>query len=193
MMSHLEVKRQTMYEVPKHSGISGILNKLDRSVCKTFIEMLSVDALSPAKKPAKQFAIAAVVIDPKDESKFFAVKRPPNAKTLPDVWGLPTVAIKYDEQIEAAIERLAREKLNTQVEFLGCLGLDTMDRGEYELILMDVVVKLVGKEPSVWEAPTKQTKYVQQQWTNNLSIFEKAALKGSVCSRILLRSFNISF
>ena len=182
-----------MYEVPKHSGISGILNKLDRSACNTFIEMLQVDALSPANKPAKQFAIAAVVIDPRDESKFLAVKRPLNAKTLPDVWGLPAVAIKYNEQIEAAIVRLAREKLNTQVEFLGCLGPGLMDRGEYKLILMDVVVRLVGKEPSVSEALTVDTKYVQQKWTNDLSILEEAALKGSVCSRILLQSQGVTY
>ena len=188
-----------MYEVPhqqghQHTGISGILNRLDNSACDTFIDMLKADALNLAKKPARLFAIAAVVIDPTDESKFLAVKRPPNAKSLPNVWGLPAITVKYGEQPEMATVRLAREKLNTQVEFLGCLGLASADRGEYELTLMDVVVRsVVGKEPSVWEAPTEQTKYVQQQWTNELLILQEAALKGSVCSRILLQFQGITY
>ncbi len=187
-----------MYEVPqqqdhKHAGISGILNRLDSSACDTFIDMLKADALNLAKKPARLFAIAAVVIDPTDESKFLAVKRPSNAKSLPDVWGLPAITVKYGEQLEMATVRLAREKLNTQVQFLGCLGLASANRGEYELTLMDVVVRLAGKEPSAWEAPMEQTKYVQQQWTNELSLLKEAALKGSVCSRILLQSQGITY
>ncbi len=187
-----------MYEVPQkpeheYAGISGIINKLDRSTCTTFSNMLKEDAFHRATNPAKQFAIAAVVIDPTDESKFLAVKRPTSAKSLPDVWGLPAITVNYSEELEIAIIRLAREKLNTQVEFLGCLGLDSMNRGEYKLTLMDVVVRLIGKEPSVWKATTGQTKYVQQQWTNDLLILKEAALKGSVCSRILLLSHGIAY
>ena len=187
-----------MYKTPQqpghnYTGISGIVNNLDAGTCTTFINLLKADAFLPSTNPAKQFAIAAVVIDPTDESKFLAVKRPPHANSLPNVWGLPAIIVKNSEQPEIATARLAREKLNTQVEFLGCLGIASMDRGEYELTLMDVVVRLVGKEPSVKEAPTKQTKYVQQQWTNDLSILEEAALKGSVCSRILLESQGITY
>lgn len=173
----------------KFTGITGILNKLDNSVCNTFINMQKVDS----NNLHRQFAIAAVVINPVDESRFLAVKRPSHAKSLPDVWGLPAIIVKHDEQPEMAVERLAWEKLNTQVEFLGCLGLASIDRGEHELTLMDVVVRLVGKEPCVWEAPTRQTKYVQQQWTADLSILQEAAFKGSVCSRILLESQSITY
>jgi len=181
-----ELSQQTEH---KDIGITGILNKLDNSVCNTFINMLTVDAID---RP-KQFAIAAVVIDPRDESRFLAVKRPSHAKSLPDVWGLPAIIVKHDEKPEMAVIRLAWEKLNTQVEFLGCLDLASIDRGDYELTLMDVVVRLVGKEPSVWEASTKQTKYVQQQWTDDLSILQEAASKGSICSRILLQSQGITY
>lgn len=187
-----------MYKVPQQperilAGVSGIIDNLKSTTRTTFMNMLKEDALHTATNPAKQFAIAAVVIDPADASKFLAVKRPPHAKSLPDVWGLPAIIVKYGEEPEIAVARLAREKLNTQVEFLGCLDIDSIDRGDYELTLMDVVVRLVGKEPSVWEAPTEQTKYVQQQWTNDLSILEEAALKGSVCSRILLKSRGITY
>jgi len=169
----------------KQSGISGILDKLDKSTYSRFVDKLQAEA----SNPAKVFAIAAILINPTDERKFLAVKRPPDARTLPDVWGLPAITLQPDELPEVVTLRLAKEKLNTQVEFLGCLGFDSANRGEYELILMDVVARLVGKEPSVWEAPTKRTKYVQQQWTSELALLEEAALKGSVCSSILLRSY----
>lgn len=176
----------------KYVGVSGIVKKLDENAGHTFTTMLRAEASRSTKGHAKQFAIAAVVINPTNESKFLAVKRPSNAKSLPDVWGLPAVILKYNEQPETAALRLAWEKLNTYVEFLGCLGFASIDRGEYELTLMDVVVKLAGKEPSVWEACTEQTKYVQQQWTNDLSILKEAASKGSICSRILLASQSLT-
>lgn len=169
-----------------------MLRKLDSNIGTAFIRQRA-EAEKRTYNPAKQFAIAAVMLTPENEHTFLAVKRPSNAKTLPNVWGLPAVIIKDNEQLEAAAARLALEKLNTQIEFLGCLGLDSIDRGEYELILMDIVVRLVGQEPSVWEASTQQTKYVQQQWTNDLSILQEAAQKGSICSRILLRSQGLAY
>jgi ADP-ribose pyrophosphatase YjhB (NUDIX family) len=183
-----------MYDIPKEinpqqAGISGILGKLDESAYFRFVDKLRAEG----SNPAKVFAIAVVLINPRDESKFLAVKRPPDARTLPDVWGLPAITIQDDELLEAATFRLAKEKLNTQVEFLGCLGFASANRGEYELTLMDVVARLVGKEPSVWEAPTERTKYVQQQWTNKLALLTEAALKGSVCSSILLRSYRFLY
>lgn len=173
----------------KHVGISDILNKLNNNVYNTFSDMLKEHVLNPSR----QFALATVVIDPTDESKFLAVKRPHQAKSLPGVWGLPAVVIERYEELEVTVARLAWEKLNTQVELIGCLDFASIDREKYTLTLMEVVVKLVGKEPSVWEASTEQTKYVHQQWTNDLSILQEAALKGSVCSRILLGSFGITY
>lgn len=180
--THKEVRR-------KKAGITGILSRLNNNICSAFINMMREEA----SNPARQFAIAVVLINPADESEFLAVKRPPNAKTLPNVWGLPAVTVKSNESPEAATARLAKEKLNTQVEFLGCLGFDSMDRGEYELTLMDVVARLVGKQPSVWAATTKDTKYVQQQWTNELTILKEAAIRGSVCSQVLLKSQGIPY
>lgn len=183
-----------MQETPKEInykqvGISGIKGKLNESAYFRFVSELRAEA----SNPAKTFAIAVVLINPQDDSQFLAVKRPPDARTLPDVWGLPAITVQSDELPEVATFRLAKEKLNTQVEFLGCLDFDSANRGKYELVLMDVVARLVGKEPSVWEAPTKHTKYIQQQWTDELSILQESALKGSVCSRILLRTHHIPY
>lgn len=186
-----------MYKISQQSShryidVSTMLKALDSSIGTAFIRQRT-EAAKFTENPARQFAIAAVVLAPGNEHTFLAVKRPANARSLPNVWGLPAIIVKYNEQPEAAAARLALEKLNTRIEFLGCLGLDSIDRGEYELVLMDIVVRLTGKEPSVWEAPTEQTKYVQQQWTNDLSLLQEAALKGSICSRILLHSQGVTY
>src|SRR5690348_11548097 len=100
----------------RQKGVAGILNRLDNSVCLTFIDMMRTTAFDPARR----FVIALILINPTDESKFLAVKRPPNAESLPNVWGLPAITLRYGEQPETAVLRLAKEKLNTQIKFLGC-------------------------------------------------------------------------
>ena len=170
-------------------GITGITNKLDNTVYPLFVNNMKRE--SPDL--TQQFAIALLLVHPIDQTKFLAVKRPSNAKSLPDVWGLPAVTLNYSEPPEIAMSRVAKEKLNTEVELLGCLGLDSINRGNYYLTLMDIVVKLKGKEPSVIEAQTKHTKYIGQQWTDEPSILKEAASKGSLCSRILLKSLGIAY
>jgi ADP-ribose pyrophosphatase YjhB (NUDIX family) len=170
-------------------GISGIIDRLDESIYYKFLQELR----GGISNPTKVFAIAVVLINPRNEKEFLAVKRPPDARTLPNVWGLPAITIEYEEDLSLTVLRLAKEKLDTKVEFIGCLGFDSVNRGEYDLILMDVVARLSGKDPSVLEAPTKHTKYVQQKWTSDLTILREAAFKGSLCSRILLRSQGLLY
>lgn len=177
----------------RYVGVTGILNKVNVGDYDSFIDLMRMYDDSSEKSPPKKFAIAAIIIHPSERSKFLAVKRPPDAKSLPDVWGLPAITLGPEERPEIAAQRLAREKLDTDIEFIGCIGFRSVDRGEYELTLMDVVVELTGKEPSVWKALTKNTKYVDQQWTNDLSLLQKAASKGSVCSRILLEVQNFLY
>jgi hypothetical protein len=170
-------------------GISGIRDKIDKRICSQFVDLMKAEALDPAKR----FAIAVVLICPDDDSKFLAVKRPSSDEIMPNVWGLPAITLNNAEIPKIATSRLGKEKLNTDIQFMGSIGLDTSNRRNYQLILMDVVAKLISGEPSVIDAITKHTKYTDQVWTNDLFLLEKAASKGSLCSRILLRSFNLSF
>lgn len=143
-------------------------------------------------KPTK-FAIAAILMDSKDANEILAVKRPPNDESLPDVWGLPAVTVKDGELPEDAVRRLGVEKLSTKIEPISYIGIKRADREKYELILMDIKAELKGVEPSVKNATTTGTKYVDQKWTNDYVIFKEAAEKGSLCSRILLESKGISW
>jgi hypothetical protein len=172
-------------------GISEIRDKIDNRIYSQFVDLMKVEAVDPSKR----FTIAVVLICPDDESRFLAVKRPGPAydEIMPNVWGLPAITLNNTEIPEIATSRLGKEKLNTDIQFIGSIGLDISNRGNYQLILMDVVAELIGGEPSVIDAITEHTKYTNQVWTNDLFLLKEAASKGSLCSRILLRSFNISF
>jgi 8-oxo-dGTP diphosphatase len=141
-------------------------------------------------KPTK-FAIAVALYNPANQDEVLAVKRPADDKDLPDVWGLPAVVIKDGELPEDAVRRLGIEKLSTTIEPVLYLGIMRAERAEFELILMDITAKLVGGEPSVQNALTTGTKYVDQQWTSDYTIFLDAARKGSLCTRIFLRSKEV--
>lgn len=143
-------------------------------------------------KPAK-FAIAAVVWNPQNRSEVLAVLRPPNDDSLPNVWGLPAVVVKEGELPEAAIKRLGIEKLSTEIRAVSYVGIQRIERQDFELILMDIEAELIGIEPSVLLATTTGTKYVEQLWVSDYGIFKEAASKGSLCTRIFLESQGVTW
>lgn len=143
-------------------------------------------------KPTK-FAVAVALYNPGNENEVLAVKRPADDDNLPNVWGLPAVSVKDGELPEDAVKRVGVEKLATEIKPVSYIGVMRADRGDYELILMDIKAELVGNEPSVQNATTTGTKYIDQKWTDDYSIFKDAATKGSLCSRILLESKSLSW
>lgn len=109
------------------------------------------------------------------------------------MWGLPAIVPTDSELPEAVVKRLGIEKLATQIEATSFIGIKRIDKNTHELILMDIQAKLSGEEPSVSNATTTSTKYVEQQWVSDYSIFKEAASKGSLCSRIFLESKGMSW
>jgi 8-oxo-dGTP diphosphatase len=140
-----------------------------------------------------KFAIAIALYNPNNLSEVLAVKRPESDSSLPNVWGLPAIVVNENELPEDAVKRLGVEKLSTEIKAVSYLGIMQADRGEFELILMDMEGQLLGDEPSVFKATTKGTKYTDQKWTSDYSIFNEAAIKGSLCSRIFLKSKGLSW
>lgn len=143
-------------------------------------------------KPTK-FAVALAIENPKNESEILVVKRSPDDDSLPNVWGLPATSVKGTELPEEVTRKIGQEKLGTQVEPKSFVGIKSADRGDYELILMDIRVKLVGKEPNVKEANTTGSKYVDQKWTSDFSILVPGAKLGSICDRVFLESQGIDW
>ncbi|MDD2225306.1 MAG: NUDIX hydrolase [Candidatus Shapirobacteria bacterium] len=133
-----------------------------------------------------KFSVAIFLINPENDKEFLIVKRPEDDDKLPNVWGLPAVTIKGNELPEDAVRRVGKEKLNTEIEPVGFMGIKRVDRGDYDFILMDIKSKLVGRAPSVFKAKTVNTKYIDQKWTMDLNLLKEAASKGSLCSQIIL-------
>lgn len=138
-----------------------------------------------------RFSIAAVVR--RADGHFLAVRRPLDDDRLPGVWGLPAVTIHDGELPEAALRRIGREKLGTELEPQRFLGVRSADRGEYELILMDLEAGVTGREPNVHRATTTATRYIDQRWTDDLGLLAPAARMGSLCSRILLEYHDLPY
>lgn len=143
-------------------------------------------------KPVK-CSVAVVLRHPEDPRRFLAVRRPPDDDRLPDVWGLPAVTLRPGELPEAGVRRAGREKLGVELEPTSFVGIGAADRGDHQLILMDVEARLVSGEPSVSTASTTATRYVDQRWTGDLALLAEAARKGSLCSRLLLEAEGVGY
>ena len=137
---------------------------------------------------ALKFSIAVALVNPKNRKEILVVKRPIDDDKLPNVWGLPAISLMKNELPEAAVRRLGREKLDVEIEPMETIGIKYADKGEYQLILLEIKCKLLFGKPDVWRAETKATKYVDQRWTEDYSILKEAADMGSLCSQIFFEA-----
>jgi len=135
-----------------------------------------------------KFSIAVALVNPRNRKEILVVKRPEDDDKLPGVWGLPAISLVKNELPEAAVRRLGREKLDVEIEPIETIGIKYEDKAGYQLILLEIKCKLLFGKPDVWRAETKATKYVDQRWTEDYSILQKAADMGSLCSQIFLDS-----
>jgi len=136
----------------------------------------------------------ALVIYNEDKSKYLLIRRPLDDENLPGYWGFPATSKKNpNEKWEETVKRAAKTKLGIEVEIVKLVGEGTMDRGDYMLILRDYEVKITKGKPSVPQNVKGVTQYIDLKYTNDTSELEKAAKKGSVCSRVFLKSRNINW
>lgn len=93
---------------------------------------------------------------------------------------------------EAGVGRVGREKLGADLIPVRFVGIASADRGDYQLILMDIEARPTDP-PDVHRATTSATRYVDQRWTDDLHLLAAAARRGSLCSRILLDAAGVAF
>lgn len=137
------------------------------------------------EKPVR-CSVAAVIR--REDEAFLAVRRPLDDDRLPGVWGLPAITLRPGELPEAGLRRIGTEKLGIELEPTRFIGIRSMDRGDYELILMDLEARVISGEPDVHSARTTATAYIDQRWSNSVDLLRDAAARGSLCSRILIEA-----
>jgi 8-oxo-dGTP diphosphatase len=149
--------------------------------------------MSEALERPVKCSVAAVVRSGTHPRCFLAVQRPPDDELLAGVWGLPAITLRQGELPEAGLRRLGWEKLGTALAATRFVGVRAADRGSYLLILMDLEAQVVEGNPDVRAARTTGTAYVDQRWTDDVTLLVPAARRGSVCSRILLEAEGVPF
>lgn len=141
----------------------------------------------------KPFKFSVAIALKNNKGEILAVRRPSHDDSLPNVWGLPAVTIRPSESPEEAAKRVGSEKLACTVEPVGFIGIKSAERKSFRLILMDIEAKVATGNPQVTASQTTATKYIEQKWTNDISVFKEAAQKGSLCSQILLDSAGFNY
>jgi 8-oxo-dGTP diphosphatase len=134
----------------------------------------------------------AFVVYNKDRTKFLAVQRPYDDENLPNVWGLPAGSLKGEETFEDAVLRAGVEKLGVKLRIEKLVGEGEIDRKSYTLFMREYEVKVIDGEPKVPQPVEGITQYQNLRWAIPSEIVE-AAQKGSLCSRLYLRSIHYNW
>jgi 8-oxo-dGTP diphosphatase len=148
--------------------------------------MSSTDATKPIRH-----SVALVIRDP--TGKFLAIKRADDDDSLPGVWGLPAASLCEGESDTDAVIRAGRAKLGVDIKPGTLVGTDRIDRGSYILELSDYEATILNGTPSVPQPDKSVSQYVDLQYTSNLSVLVEAARRGSLCSRVFLKSNNYTW
>lgn len=138
-------------------------------------------------KPIKN-SISFVIYN-SDHTKLLIVHRPPDADSLPNVWGLPAGMLKKDEAFEDAVIRSANEKLGVKVRTKKLINEGKIERDQYVLHMKEFEVEIKKGAPKAPQSISGVTQYSEWKWGTADDLVE-AAKKGSLCSRLYLESVN---
>jgi len=137
-------------------------------------------------KPAKH-SVAVVVRNA--DGEFLVVRRPADASDpLAGLWGLPAITLRDGEDERGAVVRAGRVKLGVDLAAGRKLGEVAADRGSYVLRLADYEATIVTGTPRVPQAGASMTQYVAAMFTDDPTVLDEAAAKGSLCARIFLEA-----
>jgi len=144
------------------------------------------------KKPIKK-AVSFIIRN--EQGDILLIKRPPNDKDLPNVWGLPAGTLKPGESWSEGVIRAGREKLGLDLRVGNIVNEGKLDRKSYTLYmkLFNVFLKS-NNAPEVPQPFYNVTQYVDLKWSppaKTINHLRKTAPKGSLCCTLYLISQNI--
>ena len=141
-------------------------------------------------RPLKR-SIAVAVRDA--GGRLLVVKRADDDESLPGVWGLPA-ATSYDgEDAAATVARIGRQKLGVTLRLGAHVGTESDDRTGYAIRLDEYTAEVTGGTPEAPQPDTSVSQYATCAYVTDPAILREAARRGSLCSRIYLRSAGLTW
>lgn len=137
-------------------------------------------------KPEKR-SVAVVIRPPDEADRLLTVLRPEDDEDLPSTWGLPAASLRPGESWREAAVRAGRDKLGVELRVDDLVGEDRMERERYVLHMREYEAAIVEGAPEVDQPAEGVTRYQAWTWAGAERL-EPAARRGSLCSRIYLRS-----
>src|SRR4051794_27334686 len=108
-----------------------------------------------------------------------AVRRSPNDRYFPNMWGIPAGTLWTGEGYEEAVRRTARHKLGIEVEVLGECGVGSSDRGTHVIEMRLFEARIVTGTPQIQNLDLAGHGYSAVRWAEP-EILHLARERGSV-------------
>ena len=141
-------------------------------------------------KPVKH-AVSFVIYN-KERTHVLSVLRPPDDEHLPGLWGLPAGMVKKGESFEEAVVRAGWEKLGVELKVVTFVGDGNLERENHVLYMKEFEVSMSKGEPAAPQPVSGVTQYQEWKWARPEELVETAR-KGSLCSRIYLKSVGVGW
>jgi 8-oxo-dGTP diphosphatase len=141
-------------------------------------------------RPEKH-SVAVVIRNAAQPDQVLTVLRPEDDADLPNVWGLPAGTLHPGETWEAAVRRVGLVKLGVQLKVGGEVQRGSTERRNYRLDMRLYEAEIEKGHPFVPQPDREYTQYSKWKWGIAADL-EPAAQRGSLCSRLYLKSAGIS-
>src|SRR5688572_17727991 len=96
--------------------------------------------------------------------EILVVKRSPNDRYFPGLWGLPAGTLRKREGYEEAIRRTAKHRLGVEVEVLGERAAGSSDRGAYVVEMRLYEARIVAGSPQARQVDPAGHGYTEARW-----------------------------
>jgi len=130
-------------------------------------------------------AFAYVILrDPNSASEILVVRRSPEDRYFPDLWGIPAGTLRKREGCEEAIRRTAKHRLGIEVEVLGQRAAGSSDRGTHVVEMRLYEARIVAGTPAIREDNLTPHGYTEVRWANP-EVLQPTRERGSLCCRLV--------
>lgn len=135
------------------------------------------------KKHVSTFAYV-ILRDPNTAEELLVVRRSPNDRYFPNMWGLPAGTLRKHEGYEEAIQRTAKLSLNVEVEVLGERAAGSSDRGTHVVEMRLYEARIVAGIPTIRDVNLGGYGYTEVRW-GIPDILQSTRERGSLCCRLV--------